>query len=160
MKPQEPSCRVSVGGVRPSSPGAYSEGLRDFGGAARHLRKAVAIAPDFGALSDLGRVLGKAGEAEEAAVVLGYLFSIRTEASGQRQAISAIVALLMTLADLKRGDELGAVTQAAIADYGPNEVFEYHAVLSAMLRGASRRLGVASTRFRDAFARTALGAVG
>ena len=132
--------------------GAYSEGLRDFGGAARHLRKAVAIAPDYGTLSDLGRVLGKSGEAEEAAVVLGHLFSIRTEASSQRQAIAAIVPLLMALAHLKRGDELGVVTQAAITDYGPNEVFEYHAVLSAMLRkdfpAARRRLDAVQGRFR------------
>jgi len=131
--------------------GAYAEGLQDYKKAAFHLRKCVAIHPGFLALTDLGRVLGKAGETEQAVTILGYLFKNRAQAPTPNQAVGCIVPLLYGLARLKGGKELRVVSEAAIAEHGPNSVFQYHAILGAMLSGefeaANQRLLEVEPRF-------------
>lgn len=132
--------------------GAYSEGLQDFKLAAGHLRKAAAIEPDFGTLTDLGRVLWKAEEVEQSVVVLGYLFSIRSEAPSSKSSFAVLIPLMAALSHLRRGEELRAVCQASIESYGPNEPFEYYAVLGELycsdFDAGRRRLMAVESRFR------------
>ena len=127
----------------------YSELQGNFEAAARHLRKAIALEPDFRTLKDLGRVLYRAGHFQESATLLGYVFSIRSEEKNGFIVAGLAAQYLAALAKLRRGKELLAVAQAAIDEVGTSPSFEYYAALGEVLLGHREAAGQRLASFLD-----------
>jgi hypothetical protein len=108
--------------------------LRRLGEAEYHLKQLVAIQPTYANVFKLAELYVQKDEKDAAFALVTHLFETRRKAPDRVSAINVATLYLIILMDKRDAPGLYAVADQAARDYGPEAVFEYHAVLGLFLQ--------------------------